>query len=1139
MSLRISLVLLFFSCFLNYLPVFGQDQPIPDWVKDIGGTGESKLAGIAVDKNDNVYVAGNFQETLTVDHSGVSTPITLSSNGHYDIYVAKYTPDGKLLWAKSMGGGNLDQVNNLAVDKDGNVILGISFTSSSIDCNPGAGTFIINSNGGEDALVVKLDTDGNFVWARSVGGNSTDRGHVITTDKDGNVIFVGSFSSSSVNISGNTLANKGSYDGFVVKYASNGNVLWSAGFGSSAMDEIKSVKTDSNGAIAIMGYYGASINLNPRGTAKTFTASAETYFLAKYDPNGILDWANTITGTSTIASISIGPTNEIFTTGVFSGQLTIRHANEVLTTGNQNNTKYLLISKFSGSNGKAQWFETVSSTAANPYSYYITVDNENNAYIGGFFDQTLTFYMNGTSSKVLTYHGGRDTFFAKYNSDGYCKWAFNFGSSCTGNFGHKIDVDSKKNVLLGGAFCRTVDFNPGNCDLNLTAKHSTSDGYIAKFNQIKLTGEPIITKFELNEQNTPAIIDVNNKKISIIVKAGTDITRLKPKIETDIGVLSPLSEVETDFTSPKSYKVTSNCIDYFWEVTVTLDNMATLTTCSGQNANINGQNNVAGTYQWEVSAKNIWANATGNSNQANYQFEGSTNTTGIPQSIQFRRKVDLNGTISYDSYVVLIIYPEVQNNTISTNQNIFCEKGTAALSGALAFSGTTIINYQWQKSLDNNTWSVIPNANSKDFSTPEFTETTFLRRVASASGCASFSNVLKIEITLPPVANINGNTAHCSSVSLTATGGTAYQWSGGLTPNQATNTFTTSGTYSVVVTNAAGCTTTLSKTITIGAGQTAITGNTTGCNTVTLTASGGVSYQWDGGNTPNQASNTFTASGTYNVTITDANGCISTLQKTVAINPNVTPVLSITAPYTTICAGGTIRFTPAYTNAGTTPTFKWFKNGNQVSTAQTYNTSTLKNEDEIYCEITGSDACSIPQISNKIKVTVNPLPLVSFTDHITIENDGPKVLKPEVSDNVISYHWSPATGLSDPNIKNPQANPESTTEYTLTVTGAGGCSAKATVKVVVLKDIFIPNVFSPNGDSKNDEWVIRNIADYTGTKIQIFNRYGQKVFQHDNFIAPWDGTLNGKPLPVGTYYYILELANKSKTKYKGSITILR
>ena len=411
--------------------------------------------------------------------------------------------------------------------------------------------------------------------------------------------------------------------------------------------------------------------------------------------------------------------------------------------------------------------------------------------------------------------------------------------------------------------------------------------------------------------------------------------------------------------------------------------------------------------------------------------------------------------------------------------------------------------------------------------------------VTDANGCTTSIEKI-VTVTSSPTASIIDNSIACSNTSsLTATGGTSYQWSGGLTPNQATNTFNTSGTYSVIVTNAAGCTTTLSKTITIGAGQTAITGNATGCNSVTLTASGGVNYQWDGGNTPSQPSNTFTVSGTYNVTITDANGCISTLQKMVVIISNVVPVLSIAAPSTTICAGNTIRFSPTYTNAGTNPTFKWFKNENQVSTAQTYTTSALRNEDEIYCEITGSYACSIPLTSNKIKVTVNPLPLVSFTGDITIENGGPKALKPEVSGNIISYSWSPVMGLDNPNIKNPQANPESTTTYTLTVTGAGGCSAKATVKVVVLKDIFIPNVFSPNGDAKNDEWVIRNIADYTGTKIQIFNRYGQKVFQHSNFIDPWDGTLNGKPLPVATYYYILELSNKSKTKYKGSITILR
>lgn len=1116
--------------------MLGQDQPIPDWVKDIGGTGESKLAGIGVDKNDNVYVAGNFQGTLTVDHSGISNPITLSSNGHYDIYIAKYTSDGKLLWAKSIGGNNLDQVNNLAVDKDGNVIIGASFSSSSIDCNPGSGVFTVNGNGSFDALIVKFDTDGDFIWAKSIGSPNMDAGHVVTTDKDGNVIFVGSVTGA-VTIGSTNLPHKGGLDGFVVKYSPSGNVLWATSFASTGEDEIKSVKTDSDGSIAIMGYFGSSINLNPRGTAQNFTANGETYFIAKYNENGILSWANKIDGTSTrtVASISIGQTNDIFITGVYSGTINFNSSTTISLTSS--GSRNLFITKYSN-DGKTQWAKNIISNGTNPYSYYITVDNENNAYIGGFFDQTLTFNP-GASAKVLTYHGGRDTFFAKYNGTGDYQWAFNFGSSCTGNFGHKIDVDSKKNVLLGGAFCRTVDFNPGTCDLSLTAKHGTSDGYIAKFNQIKLTGEPIITKFELAEQISPAIIDIANKKISIAVSTGADVTKLKPTVETDIGVLSPLSNIETDFTVPKTYKITSNCVDYFWEVTVTGGNLVTTSACSGQTTNLNGKTNVTGVYQWEISTNNTWSNAPGNSNQVNYQAVGFTNNTNTVISIPFRRKVTLNGTTSYDSYIILMLYPPIQNNTISTAQNKFCSKGSAIISGSTASSGTTNINYQWQKSLNNNIWEDIANAIEKDLTTPEFTANIFLRRIASSNSCSSYSNVLEIEITTPPTVNINGSTSGCSSAILTATGGIIYQWSGGLTPNQAANTFTTSGTYTVTVTNVEGCSTTLSKTITIGAGQTNIAGNTTGCNSVTLTASGGVTYQWDGGSTPNQATNTFTNSGTYNVTITDVNGCITTLQKTVTVNPNTVPSLNITASTTNICAGGVVRFTPTYTNAGTNPTFKWFKNSAQVSTAENYNANGLLNNDEIYCEITGSDACSVPFVSNKITVTVNALPFVSFEGDIVIENDGPKILKPEVSDNAISYSWSPVIGLDNPHTKNPQVNPEATTTYTLTITSTGGCSASATIKVIVLKDIFIPNVFSPNGDGKNDQWVIRNISDYIGTKVQIFNRYGQKVFQSENFITPWDALLGGQPLPIGSYYYILDLANKSKTRYKGSVTILR
>ncbi|RYG93566.1 hypothetical protein EON65_58730 [archaeon] len=116
------------------------------------------------------------------------------------------------------------------------MIIGGSFGSSSIDCNPGTGVFTLNSNGGDDAFVVKLDTNGNFDWARSVGSSSTERGHVVTTDKDGNVIFVGSYTSS-LNVGNTSLTHRGGFDGFVVKYDQTGNIMWAMSLASSAEDE--------------------------------------------------------------------------------------------------------------------------------------------------------------------------------------------------------------------------------------------------------------------------------------------------------------------------------------------------------------------------------------------------------------------------------------------------------------------------------------------------------------------------------------------------------------------------------------------------------------------------------------------------------------------------------------------------------------------------------------------------------------------------------------------------------------------------------------------------------------------------------------------------------------------------------------
>jgi gliding motility-associated-like protein len=122
---------------------------------------------------------------------------------------------------------------------------------------------------------------------------------------------------------------------------------------------------------------------------------------------------------------------------------------------------------------------------------------------------------------------------------------------------------------------------------------------------------------------------------------------------------------------------------------------------------------------------------------------------------------------------------------------------------------------------------------------------------------------------------------------------------------------------------------------------------------------------------------------------------------------------------------------------------------------------------------------------------------------------------------------------------NPICTPIFTTTYKITASGLGNCFATDTIKVVALKVLAIPNVFSPNGDGQHDFWDIPFLKDYPGSKIEIFNRYGQLVYRSYGYNGPWDGNVNGKPVPIGTYYYIIELNNNGYGKISGSLTILR
>jgi gliding motility-associated-like protein len=148
-------------------------------------------------------------------------------------------------------------------------------------------------------------------------------------------------------------------------------------------------------------------------------------------------------------------------------------------------------------------------------------------------------------------------------------------------------------------------------------------------------------------------------------------------------------------------------------------------------------------------------------------------------------------------------------------------------------------------------------------------------------------------------------------------------------------------------------------------------------------------------------------------------------------------------------------------------------------------------------------------------------------------------IKPAYKGDIIQYKWKPALYLNNDSIAYPVSTPTNNITYQLSVTGVGNCVTTKNIAVKVLHTLEIPNTFSPNGDGINDKWVLNNLEYFTGCSVNIFNRSGQNVYSSSAYSNAWDGTYNGKPLPVGTYYYVIKTQDAVSSTRTGYITLLR
>lgn len=185
---------------------------------------------------------------------------------------------------------------------------------------------------------------------------------------------------------------------------------------------------------------------------------------------------------------------------------------------------------------------------------------------------------------------------------------------------------------------------------------------------------------------------------------------------------------------------------------------------------------------------------------------------------------------------------------------------------------------------------------------------------------------------------------------------------------------------------------------------------------------------------------------------------------------------------------------------------------------------------------TGNGPC--PAASDELLVSIKTPPVIKPGDVKYVLEKSSTMLTPIVSGAIMKYTWTPAIYLNNDTIRNPICTPGDDVLYELIVKDDLGCTSTGDVWVKVLKQLEIPNVFTPNGDGMNDKWQIKNLAAYADCIVDIYNRYGQLVYHSIGYTNEWDGTSKGKQLPAGTYYYIINPKSVLKP-VSGFVDIVR
>jgi gliding motility-associated-like protein len=422
--------------------------------------------------------------------------------------------------------------------------------------------------------------------------------------------------------------------------------------------------------------------------------------------------------------------------------------------------------------------------------------------------------------------------------------------------------------------------------------------------------------------------------------------------------------------------------------------------------------------------------------------------------------------------------------------------------------------------------------------------------VIDASGCTNIATTT-VSVNAIPVATANDNGPVCEGSTLSLAGEpagmTTYLWTGpnGFSSTLQSPTVSTSATlamarvYSLIVTDGNGCASTPATTTVVVNALPVVTASNTGpvCAGNALSLAGGPAgmntYSWTGSDSftstlqsPSvSASATASMAGIYTLTVTNGNGCTNTATTSVVVN--ALPLVNITSSSNSMCVNDLRTLTGSPTGG----TFNITEGPGTI----TGNVLTATGTGNIILEYTYTNVCT-NKATQSIIVNENPEAIPGPDQELKFVFE--TQMEAELSSSETG-EWSLISGsgrISDINSPTTMVTELSIGENIfLWKARNANCEASAEIKIVVY-DLFVPSVITPDGDGKNDYFkLIENIGQ---VKLIIFNRWGNEEYSNDNYLNDWDGRNNkGAELPTDTYFYVLIFEN-GKIR-KGSVLIKR